>query len=69
MKVYVLVKVTYDYYRFQDNYGVFKTIAEAVKYAKEKDNKLDVFCYTDNFEENMDNREKFHWCVQEFCCS
>lgn len=67
MKVYVLVKVTYDYYRFQYNHGVFKTINEAEKYAKDKAD-YDVLCYNDNYDENMDNREKEHWCIQEFYC-
>lgn len=66
MKVYVLVKVTYDYHRFQDNYGVFKTIPEAEKHANEQNDSLRVLCYPDNFEKNMDDREEHHWCVQEF---
>ena len=68
MNVYVLVLVTYDHYRFQYNYGVFRTIEAAEKYAKTKDDTIDVLCYDDNFEEIMDNRESKHWCVQCFNC-
>lgn len=69
MNVYVLVLVTYDYYRFQDNLGVFKSIEDATNFAKKTDDTIDVLCYDDNFEETMDNRESKHWCVQSFYCA
>ena len=66
--VYVLVKVTYDYYRFQENYGVYKTIAEAEKQAKAEDDRLNILCYTDNINRAIDRIEEDHWWIQEFCC-
>lgn len=65
MKVYVLVKVDYDYYRFNYNYGVFSTIDEAKSFAEEKD-VLDVYCYSDRFNESLDDPEKAHWQIQEW---
>lgn len=69
MNVYVLVLVTYDYHRFQENYGVFKTIEAAENYAKIQNGTIDVLCYDNNFESTMDNRESKHWCVQCFYCA
>ena len=69
MDVYVLVLVTYDFYRLQDNYGVFKSIDEAKKYANKTDDTIDVLCYDYNCEETMDNRELKHWCVQCYYCA
>jgi hypothetical protein len=68
MKVYVLVQVTYCYHRFQHNYGVFESLEAAEKYANNRDNNLDVFCYNDNHDESLDNMEENHWCIQEFFC-
>ncbi len=69
MDVYVLVLVSYDYYRFQDNMGVFRTIDAAIAQAKFLNSKVEILCYDENEEKNMDNKEKTHWCIQHYYCA
>ncbi len=68
IELYVLVSVSYDWYRFQHNIGVFRTKEEAIREA----NKL-----SDNYKtrkpicnkvqsKEMDNMEKFHWLIEEY---
>ena len=68
MKLYVLVRVTYDWYRFQTNCGVFKTASGANDFAKKQPDKLPILYYNSNFHEETDDLEITHWCVQEFVC-
>ena len=69
MKVYILVLVTYDYYRFQDNIAVYDNIKKCEDRAKIEDEDKPVYCYNDNYDENLDNREESHFCVQEHYCA
>ena len=68
MKVYILVIVTYDYYRFQDNIAVYDSIKKCEDRAKIEDEYMKVYCYNDNYNYDLDDRQEDHFCVQEHWC-
>ena len=65
-KVYILVEVSYDYYRFQDNIYATSSKKELDKYIKEK--WLEVLNYESGSEEGilLNNREECHIWLEEF---
>ena len=68
MKIYVLVKVEYDYYRFQENFGAFTSEKDAELRAKKLRSSYDVYCYVGNGEKEseLNNSEEPHWWIQSF---
>jgi len=69
MKAYILIEVFYDHFRFQRNVGVFYVKADAERFAigKNKEEKFPnpIFCYNENYQVKLDNRQKNHWQIQE----
>lgn len=73
MKVYILVEVTYDYYRFQKNIAASHSIEELESIVSSPDNILNrpLFVYDEESKENeaFDNRELNHYWIQELTLS
>lgn len=65
--IFVIVKVTYDYYRFQDNLGAATDIDDARRLAAEFANKLGVMVIEDKQQsEDMLKSEVHHILIEEF---
>ena len=68
MKIYVLVHISYDYYRFQDNLYADTDKEKVKEFARKKNNKLDIYEYKDADSDEADflwNAETEHWWIQE----
>ena len=65
--IYVVVDVSYDYYRFQQNLGAFTGFDAANKFAEQRAalSKLTVL-YTDAESKAMDHSEASHIWIEKF---
>lgn len=65
-RVFILVKVTYDYYRFQDNIGVFSDVDSAIQEAKKQSPEYPIYFYNENENDELDEKELCHYLIQSF---
>ena len=66
MEVFVLIYITYDYYRFKKNHGVFTSIEEAKNHAEKIAHYTDVIVYNGDRHKEKDSDESTHWQIQRF---
>lgn len=67
MKAYVLLKVTYDWFRFQENLGVFDSAIKARYFASQLEEPLcGIFEYVENYSDIAFINERSHYQIQEF---
>jgi len=67
MKIYVIVKVCYDYYRFQENISATTDLEKAIEIAKLNVNDWNKFIVTGIEKSNeFDESEKAHILIQTF---
>ena len=64
-KVYVLIKVEYDYFRFQDFCGVFNDLDDVFDYMNKIDPDIPIYSYIGNKHEDHDRNENHHWQIRE----
>ena len=65
MKIYVIINVSYDYYRFQNNVGVARTYEEAMAVVSSLDLKLKI---TSSLKESnaLRENEEEHYYIEEW---
>ena len=68
MKAYVIVSVTYDWYRFQDNLAVCLSHEEAMRKAHDAADGLSVYEYPEGSDRaaELNGKEKRHIWIEEF---
>jgi hypothetical protein len=67
MTVYILIAVSFDWYRFQDNQGVFLSLQDAVLAAKNEDDSLEIVIPNDlEAYKKMEVCEQVHWYIEEW---
>jgi len=66
--IYVIVSVTYDYYRFQENIGATTDFSEAKRIAEEYAKKAEIGDVITDAEHsrNMGEKEARHVWIEEF---
>jgi len=64
---YILVEVTYDYHRFQENRGAFGWKETAENMARLQNKKFPIYDYEAGSaeEEALNKAEKNHWWIQK----
>jgi len=70
-KIFVLVYVSYDYDRFQDNLSVSKNIKKLHYYiTNHSQNSAPVYQYNsdDEIMEELDRNKTCHWLIEEHDC-
>jgi hypothetical protein len=65
MKIYILVLVRYDYYRFQENIYAHTNKEKVFEFINNHRDKLPVYEYTEESAILREN-ETEHWWIEEF---
>lgn len=68
-RVFILVRVTYNYYRFQDNIGAFNDVDSAIQEAKKQSPEHPIYFYNENENKELDKKELCHYLIQSFLLS
>lgn len=68
MKIYILVEVSYDPYRFESNLYAHTNKEKVIEFINNHDDKLPLFEYEEEEPDEFWKNETRHWWIQVFNC-